>query len=104
MRILIVDDEPILHEIFAHALNPDGHELEFATNGDDAFRLYCERGPYDAVLTDVAHPGMFGFDLVRAIQQRNPRQVCGFVTGNPVLQKPFTLQELVKFVDSLKPH
>jgi DNA-binding response OmpR family regulator len=43
MRILVVDDEQHLAELFASMLTDDGQFVETATNGDDAFHLCCKR-------------------------------------------------------------
>ncbi len=65
-----------------------GLELEFATDGDSAFRRYSEGGAYDLVITDYVHPGMDGLELSEAIRQTNPTQAIAMVTvGVPVLAK-----------------
>ena len=102
MRILVVDDEKDLAEVIAEMLTVDGHAVEIATNGDDAFRLYCEnlsegRG-FDYVLTGLMQPGMSGPELVEAIAKKNPRQRWGFSTAYPVLQRPFTKDQLFAFI------
>lgn len=102
MRILVVDDELAIAEIVSAMLTPDGHVVETTTNGDDAFRIYCEhlRGPqpFDYVLTGLAQPGMSGLELVEAIARKNPKQRWGFSTAYPVLQRPFTKDQLLAFV------
>jgi CheY-like chemotaxis protein len=76
-----------------------------------AFRHYCERGPYDLVVTDYFHPGMDGLELSRAIRKKNPTQaIAGFTGGGskqmsrsferlhiPVLVKPSNELEIVRF-------
>jgi CheY-like chemotaxis protein len=101
---LVVDDELGIAEIVSAMLTTDGHVVETTTNGDDAFRIYCEHlsegRPFDYVLTGLAQPGMSGPDLVEAIARKNPRQRWGFSTCYPVLQRPFTKDELLDFVKS----
>ena len=55
-------------------LTNGGYEVESASDGDEAFRLYRKRGPYDLVLTDRHHPGMDGLDLAAAIRQKIRRR------------------------------
>jgi CheY-like chemotaxis protein len=103
MRILVVDDEEPICEIVASMLTSEGHFVETATNGDDAFRIYCEflsEGlPFDFVLTGLAQPGMNGIELVEAIYEKNPKQSWGFCTAYPVLLKPFEKSQLLAFVE-----
>ena len=74
MKILVVEDEPGVKAYTTATLTNSGYEVESASDGDEAFRLYRKRGPYDLVLTDRHHPGMDGLDLAAAIRQENPTQ------------------------------
>jgi CheY-like chemotaxis protein len=99
MKILIVDDEPDVADTLSHMLS--GHEVQIATNGDDAFRVYCEHlsgKPFDFVLLGLELPGMDGLALRRAIWGKNPNQRLGLTTGYPVLIRPHRSEELLDFV------
>ena len=100
VRILLLDDEAAIHEIVRSMLTKAGLEADItsAFDGDEALRLYKAQGPFDLVLTDIAHPGLEGHQLTQAIWKINPKQSCAFVTGFPVLSKPFTVQQLTDFV------
>ena len=102
MRILVVDDQETIAEIVTSMLAKDGHIVEATLDGDDAFRIYSERleegRGFDYVLTGLTQPGMSGPDLVEAIARKNPRQRWGFSTAYPVLQRPFTKEQLLAFV------
>src|SRR5439155_19237052 len=63
MRILLVDDEPLMQKCYLSVLASSGFDVAMEGNGDDALAHYLERGPYDLVLTDYIHPGMGGIDL-----------------------------------------
>ena len=101
MRILVVDDEEAIVEIIASMLTTDGHFVETATNGNDAFRVYCEYfsegQPFDFVLAGLL-PGMGGSELIEAIGKKNPKQRWGFCTSHRVLLKPFDRAELLAFI------
>lgn len=86
----------------------DGHEVETASNGQDALAL-LEKGQFDVVITDFAMPLMKGDALAAAIKARNPRQPVVMITayaemlrssGNPlqgvdfIVSKPFLLENL----------
>lgn len=101
-RILVVDDEEAMTELFAAILTTEGYFVETATNGNHGFNLYCdflsEGMPFDFVLTGLAQPGMNGIDLIEAILKKNPKQNFGFSTAYNVLLRPFEKSQLLDFV------
>ena len=54
--------------------HPESFEIELESNGRDAFKRYCEHGPYDMALIDFRLPGLAGDDLALAIRKKNPAQ------------------------------
>ena len=103
MRILLVDDDEATLELLESLLESAGHRVALATDGDQAFQKFCELGPFDLVLSDVMHPGPDGIELARTIRERNPEQRIGILTGYPVLSKPCSREQLLEFVERLKP-
>ena len=108
MTILVIADD--VAEIIEAMLMSAGHEVDIALDGDQAFQIYCERGPYDLV-TDWDHPGMGAYELISAMLKNHPSQRFGFVTAypprqerfssikaHPSLQKPFEAEQLLDFV------
>jgi len=88
MRILVVDDEEPIREGMSAILVKAGHEVELASDDNEAIQLYDERGPYDVVLTDMLHPGPNGLELKGAGKdeaegRRRRRTSGGQVTGGP---------------------
>src|SRR6266540_3438634 len=77
-RILVVDDEPINHELVARALAPLGVQLEFTSNGKLGVAKARTMKP-DAIITDVMMPDISGYDLTR-ILRREPE-----FAGIPIL-------------------
>jgi CheY-like chemotaxis protein len=74
-------DADTRREILNTQLAKDGFDLEFAFRGDEALTHYCQRGPYDLVLTDLYHPGIDGVELARAIRRENPAQALAVFTA-----------------------
>ncbi|MDB5080736.1 MAG: hypothetical protein JWP00_2660 [Chloroflexi bacterium] len=67
-RILVVDDEPLIVEIIAETLAPEGYQITKAYSGEEAlYRLGQE--PPDLVLLDLMLPGMDGLEVSRQMQQ-----------------------------------
>ena len=65
--ILIIDDDPAVHQLLAEALRPEGYTLKFATNGKEGLRLAKELRP--AVITlDVLMPDMDGWVVLALLK------------------------------------
>jgi CheY-like chemotaxis protein len=105
MKFLLVNDEPNLREgIKDFLLNAFADlSVDEAMDGNDALRIYSERGPYDLVLTDVKHPGPNGFEMAEMIWKQNRKQSIGFMTGYPVLSGSFTPTKIIEYVGKVCP-
>jgi len=77
-RILIIDDEPINHELVGRALQPLGAQLEFASNGNQGIARARTLRP-DAIITDVMMPDISGYDLTRTLRRESE------FAGTPIL-------------------
>ena len=67
-RILIVEDEPDIGEVFERGLLREGHVVEVVTDGRSAYDRIFEAGDdYDLILTDLFLPRMNGVDLLQGI-------------------------------------
>lgn len=82
MKILLVEDNPDDSALCRLGLSRLGYQVVAAGTGPEAISLY-ERERPDVVLTDIYLPGMDGFEVTRAIQQRAaPRwQPVIFISG-----------------------
>jgi CheY-like chemotaxis protein len=103
MKILMVDDEPLVCESMRMMLELDGHEMDAAYNGNDALNILGER-TFDLVFTDFCMPGMKGDQLAREVRGRAQTTPIVMVTGYPpnpppreiakVVLKPFDLKSI----------
>ncbi len=82
LRVLIADDEPLATERLQLLLarNVGIDLVGTASDGDGAVRLAEALEP-DAVLLDIAMPGMDGIDVARALARRRPSPAVIFVTA-----------------------
>ena len=74
-RILIVDDEKIICEEFREILEEEKHEVDTATNGEEALSKVREKD-YDIVFLDVVMPHMEGREVFEAIKKIRPVPVA----------------------------
>ena len=107
-KILVVDDEPAVRYTLRAIFEEAGHEVQAADSGEDALRM-MDAQPFDAVVTDLAMPGMDGMELLRAAHARHPALPIVMITAHGserraveamkegawhYLRKPFDLDEL----------
>jgi len=67
-KILIVEDDQFLMDIYATKLREEGFEVEEATNGEMAFEKLRESQP-DLILLDIILPMREGFEILKEIKQ-----------------------------------
>jgi CheY-like chemotaxis protein len=96
LRVLVVDDQPVLTEILAETLSRDWHTVTTALNGRDAFDKF-EREDFDLIITDKAMPEMNGDQLAAAIKARAPEMPIIMLTGFADLEDK--REEVSEFVD-----
>jgi signal transduction histidine kinase len=83
--ILVVDDELGIREGCRRILSREGHRVEQASSGEEAWAKVCTR-PFDLALIDVMMPGISGLDLLRRIVVNQPDLVCVIVTGYATIE------------------
>ncbi len=71
LRVFIVDDDPDFAEGVAITLEMEGHEVEFASSGEEAIRKFREQD-FDVTLMDVRMPGMNGVESFLELRKIKP--------------------------------
>jgi len=110
LKILVIDDEPLVRKVVRMTLAPY-HDVDDVAGGDAGLALLAQRA-YDVILCDVMMPGMTGrevYDRIRAGHPGLERRIV-LVTGgafvprlaeflesvdNPKLLKPFTEDQVL---------
>ena len=71
MRLLVVEDSPLLRKMFGLAFPHQLNDLKPAENGRDAMALLdASTEPFDAVLLDLRMPDMDGVEFLRALRRQ----------------------------------
>lgn len=69
MKILLVDDDAFLRDMYATKFSEKGHMVDVAETAEGALTKLGE-GTYDAVLLDVVMPGMSGIELLMQVKAK----------------------------------
>jgi two-component system copper resistance phosphate regulon response regulator CusR len=109
MRILLVEDDPVIASSLSKGLREEAYAVDVATDGDAAV-YQAAVNPYDAVVLDVMLPKQDGFAVCRELRRRGiatpvlmltardavTDRIAGLDTGaDDYLTKPFELGELL---------
>ncbi len=109
MRILVVEDEPLLANQLAEAIRAAGHTVEVASDGATG-RYMGEEEDFDAVVLDLGLPVVDGLSVLRHWRARGRNmpvliltarnawheKVTGMDAGaDDYLTKPFHMEELL---------
>ena len=66
-RILCVEDEKFISELYARSLNRAGYEVTIVADGDNGLREALS-GAYDVILLDIMLPNMSGVEILQRIR------------------------------------
>lgn len=115
LRILVVDDEPILTQLLQNFLQINGHRVVAVQGGAAALEALASQ-PFDLILTDLGMPAINGWTVAQGARHLQPETPIILISGwgseieeeerlrsgvAAVLQKPYsfdTLQQLIQRV------
>ncbi len=112
-KILVIDDEQIVHESCNRILTEEGYEVKSAFTGQEGFKK-IEEEQFDLVITDLKMPGISGMEALKKIKKDNPNigiiMVTGYSTAETAVEamklgafdylpKPFTPDELISVIN-----
>ena len=112
--VLLLDDDVLILKTYARVLENAGFTVVRRSSGADVGRV-LGHGTFDAVVSDIAMPGMDGTEVLRMVRERDPDLPVILMTGAGDLRsaakavelramryllKPIDLALLVEMVDS----
>jgi len=80
LRCLVVDDEEAVGEVIGDVLETLGHQAVVVSDGAEAIDRFRAE-PFDAVFTDLAMPGMSGWQVAQAVKDAAREVPVFIVTG-----------------------
>ena len=116
MKIDLVDDEPILRELYKTVIESSGFDVDCFAYAED-YMAYANSDEYTppniALITDVCMPGKSGYELIDEIRKSHTKQKVVVLTGTPhndsnhktkacfYLQKPVSTKKLITVIELL---
>jgi CheY-like chemotaxis protein len=112
-KILVIDDDPMMLELYQEVLTRGGHEVVIAENGAQSLAR-ADRHP-ELIVVDLMMPNLNGYEFVKQLRASGGHgatpviAASGLSTGEWALRvgadrflaKPFRSQELIALVDEL---
>lgn len=109
LRLLVVDDEPVISKLVSTLLRRQGHQLVLVQQGQEAWE-HISKAPrdFDALIMDLNMPGLSGLEVARRARQlgfnRPILVMSGHVTTEDrrelerlgitsIIQKPFSAED-----------
>lgn len=108
MRILLVEDDPLLGEGIQTGMVQDGYTVDWVKSGIEADRA-LKHESFDLLLLDLKLPGLSGLEVLKALRSRKSRMpvlvltardtvedrvTCLDCGADDYLSKPFSFDEL----------
>ncbi len=114
-RVLVIEDDPALREIYAGSLSERGHTVRTAANGADALQRLSDEWTPCVIFLDLRMPGMDGWEFAQRIRSDERWKELPIVVvaahfridqeareigAAAWLQKPFDLSRLEEQIDA----
>jgi signal transduction histidine kinase len=100
-RILIVDDEEAVRDLFSTYLS-EHYPCTTASSAEEAL-VHLAREPYALMLTDMKMPGLSGVELLRKVVERYPDTIVIMISGVDRTQRVLDAVRLGAFDYLVKP-
>lgn len=71
LKVLCIEDEHFISELYARALRRAGYDVTTMLSGEDGLKA-SESNQYDVILLDLMIPGITGFEVLRRLRESTP--------------------------------
>ena len=85
MKVLVIEDEPLIRDIYSEFLELLGHEADVAEDGREGLGRF-DPLVHKIVLTDFLMPGLTGLEIAEAIRARSGTTPIVLISGSAAPQ------------------
>ena len=111
-KLLIIDDDPDIREMFEDLFGEEGFQVLMADSGELGLEMF-ESESVDLILCDLIMPGIGGMEVLRKIRKKDQEIPCLMLSGHmtpenflrckkagatDIFEKPIDYQDLLKEV------
>jgi len=115
MGILLIEDEKSVCDVLKEMLTGEGHAVTVAYDGKQGLALFAQNR-FDLVITDLAMPGMSGWQVAKAIKTTDNKVPVILTTGwelkpaegdanrkyvDIIVNKPFTVSRISEVITAV---
>ena len=79
MKLLLVDDDAFLRDMYGMKFSERGHIVDTAESPTVALNKLNQNQDFDAILLDMVMPGMTGVELIDSIKSQFPKLEAKFI-------------------------
>jgi two-component system response regulator (stage 0 sporulation protein F) len=79
-KILVVDDEAPVRDLFSDLFKKDGYDVKCVATGEESIELVAKED-FDVVLMDIKLTGMSGLEALKRIKDIKPGIIVIMITG-----------------------
>jgi len=77
-RILVVEDDQFLRDLYNELLKEEGYDIDFAPDGEVGLNKMLEGG-YDLILLDIMLPKLDGLEILRRLKEKQTQKPNGSI-------------------------
>jgi CheY-like chemotaxis protein len=81
VKVLVIEDEPLIRDIFAEFVELLGHEADVAVDGREGLARF-DPLVHKIVVTDFLMPGLTGLEIAEAIRARSRTTPIVLISGS----------------------
>lgn len=102
IRVLIIDDEPVIGEGCRQSLSDRGHCVDVRLTGKEGLDAILA-GNYDVILLDIKLPDLDGMEILRTLKKEKPGEGVVVMTGYSTVKNAVEAMKLGAFDYLAKP-
>ena len=100
--ILVIDDEPVIGQLFRDSLDKNGYRVTTVSNSLEALELVAKQ-QFDLIFLDLVMPEIDGSELFRHIRKIDKQVPIAIITGYPDSELLIKAKEQGPFIIMIKP-